>query len=306
MPKLSFKVFFDSRGDSTPTHDGWTYHHVLPWRYYYLMGYIIANVSKLKYLKHDYKINDVGLANIIEQEQVNDDKALEEQYGSEVLAFNRNLNESGPKLIRLLQTLHGTANQNSDSIVDKIKSSQKFDLGGIGNLCSAPKFGGFLGMAPEIRCDDLGDRAERLKPEGARATWWGNLMLLKTYLESFCNTVADASAGSTISATVHYKDFVGFLATVRSLSSSFVAPYDFDVEDWCIYSVGKNENWAYITGVPKGMQSVKKVGKIFKIREASIIQSGLQVSHRDESNCRLGKKVFSKDNNNKKDFSWFQ
>ncbi len=116
----------------------------------------------------------------------------------------------------------------------------------------------------------------------------------------------NASAGSTIDASVDYKDFTTFLSTVRNLSGSFNTPYNFNVKDWCTYSVGSHKDWAYITGVPIGPKKLSKVGKIFKIRNVNTSQSGSRFNHRDVANCKIDSKVFCPDKSNKKSFAFLQ
>jgi len=307
MPKLEFKVKFASRADSTPTHDGWTYHHVLPWRYYYLMGYIIANVARMKFLMNDYGVGlNPLLASAVSQERKTNSGIVEKLYGPEVSDFNRNLNESGPKLLRTLLPLHGCRNEGSDSIVDEIKKAGQFDLGAIGNLCGAPKFGGFLGMAPEHRSDDLGDRAERLRPPGANQAWWAELSMLRTYLQSFCRTIGDAGAGHEIPAKLDYDDFTQFLEVVRRLSASHNQVYGMNCADWYIHvpGHGSRRNWAYVEGVKAPPRHISKAGAIFAVRPEDVIQSGLKVSYKEVEKCRLDDKLFSPDGNNKKAFAW--
>ncbi|WP_108260372.1 hypothetical protein [Mangrovicoccus ximenensis] len=296
MPKLKFKIAFAARSDNTPSEGGWTYHHVLPWRYYYLMGYVIANVARLRYLTTDYTIKDDALAAAIKAEKAASGSKTKDEFGDEAADFLREIRESGPALLRLLQPLHGSAaGREPNSIQQSIISAGKFDLGAIGNLCGAPRFGGFLGMAPEHRAADPGDLPERLKPLSADEGWWGLLAVLSETVSGICPAIAGTKAGETKDAALDVKQFRLLLETVRKLTDSHNSkPKKMDAADWYIDNTGhgSRHDWAYLSGI-RDAPGAGTCGKIFAIRTGDIPQSGLVVPGAEIEGCRLDYRVFS-------------
>lgn len=312
MSEISFDVNFGSRNDATPTHDGYTYHHVLPWRYYYLAGYILGSVARLHVLR------DTTLTGKYIEQAVkvlrSKNLPLDKEYGKGYEAFDNDLSMSVKDLLDMCFRMHGVGVQNVNSI-EAILRGEEFDLTAIGDRCSAPSFGGFLGMAPGHRKDDPKSNPEMIRPFGSSEAWFGALALLQKALEAIAPGITAAKAKSQIKANLTHEKFDKLIQQLRTLIRDHNNFYPFQASDWYIDYNGPKD-WVYINGVPNNMytapvtktntpamlnnKTAMSVGEVFCLRVAHT-QKGESVAFADRNGEAIARaiKVFSNPNDRK-------
>jgi hypothetical protein len=304
MSRITFSISFAARSDNTPTADGWTYHHILPWRYYYATGVVLAQVARLLMVGKTYHPKSKYNHNVLEKVFKDlDSKNLTQEYGIDYSQFKSAAADSQVTafgLLDLCNTLHGAGNQNQNAMNASLIRRNGFDFGEIGNLCGAPRFGGFLGMAPEHRQDDPGNNAEPNRPASLPKERWGALNLLRTHLTKFAPGMLGASAGSKITATVDWETFELFSVNLQKLIRSHDFPTPFQPSDWGLVS-SKQKPWGYLRGKLPTVMIGSRVDRVFEVKTSNDASCGQFVAAADFS---MDWRVYSPDGNDRKAFKW--
>ena len=130
-------------GKSTPAVQNWTYHHVLPVRYYYLAASVLLRVAALAEDDAARSVQQTTLAGMA--------KTTAQQA------------EIGDLMGRV---------RNGETFTDA-------EFQAAARHCGAPAFGGFPGPDGSTRPFDPGSTVEPVRPRSARTDWWDALRSIK-------------------------------------------------------------------------------------------------------------------------------
>lgn len=182
----------------TPRLDNWTYHHVLPVRYYFTLASICGHV--------------VGTAP--------SDDAVKKARGVLEAMVN---NGSNLDKVRLFCDAGKIDDPGARAVA--VLAHAK--------LCASPRWGGFAGMQPTQRCDDPGSNPELVKPMSGAAGWWGPIQVLQTQLDALVPTLPSTSDDKDMTLTVDevrataiVKDFAAEVERVAAMGILPFAPGD--------------------------------------------------------------------------------
>ena len=274
MSKLAFNILFDGRGGNSPVGEGYTYHHILPWRYYYAAGVILAQVARMMCAGMSFnakpekaRYDPAGMQ--AELKKVDSDAKLKALYGAGHINFRNDLraaNISAYELLDICRAMHGAGSNKVNEISASIGKNVGFNFEVIGDICNSPKFGGFWGVAPEHRRDDPESGPEMNRPFSVDEARWGALQLLCKHLTSFCPGLLGAKAGSTIPANVDVETFLLFKSNLDKLIAQHNYPSVFRPSDWSFWMNGVKA-WQYVTeeNIKAKVQS-SGAGKVLSVR----------------------------------------
>lgn len=283
MARLVFRINFASRSAKSPTDDGYTYHHILPWRYYYAAGVILAQVARrmivgLSFNETSGRPRFNAKALQAATQELDSAPKLVAAYGTGHEDFRNELVASTIKafdLLNLCRSMHRTGA--TVNVIDaSLKAAGGFHFGAIGNLCGAPLFGGFLGMLREHRRDDPGDAPEQHRAYSVDQTQWAALQLLATHLHAFCPELSGVNAGSTIEANVDADTFKLFKANLDMLVAKHNRRAVFEPADWTLAANGLHA-WEYIVNATS-VTNTSAVGPVMQIRTSPTQPGGSVVA----------------------------
>ena len=330
MSALEFSLKLPSRADNTPGTDGYTYHHVLPWRYFFLTGQILARYAKLRVAKTEEVFGSAtlqtklaGVANAyLGKNGKADDKLVATEFGKSFDQFVRDTsaspNLSAKEAIDLCAKMHGDAvatgfrrtlhgdpkdhNADAGNSIRTILNTGGFDFDQIGNHCGAPKFGGFLGPAPEKRSDDPKDAPEPVCPVSFDNGRWASLALLRAVLDASCKGIGSASAGTSLSVSITDQDFglfVGYLQGLIGQHNGSAAP--FAPGDWAV----NKTDWLWVDPPTGAVPKPGNIGAIFALRTAAVTGQGTRVAFAALPAPDARPKLYQPVTTNRKDFKFF-
>lgn len=271
MATLTYTVSLGDRPGGSPDCDGWTYHHVLPWRYYYLAGHTLATLAKYliatqpallpTYVKS--KLYGALSAATAEAADGKGKKGsgLAGRYGPSHADFAAGVDYKPMDLLKLANRLHP-----SEGILAQIERAGAIDPYAVAALSANPKFGGFAGMNPSHRRDDPKESFERLRPYSAAATWWGLLAQLRVALESFVPTLGSVPDDRKLVVTLTADVWSVFVPTLEKLTKSHNRVPAFAPPDWdyCPMVLGRRP-WNYLTAVPTDKRLGTRASKCFRL-----------------------------------------
>jgi hypothetical protein len=245
---LNFLLTLPSGSSATPKIDRWTFHHVLPRRYYFFCAYTLVMAARHQCTDQN-QLNDLaGHSAYPAIRRSCETDAKVPAYGSKSGDFGR-LSLTAGQLIELLKSMA------SDTFV-RILSTHGLDGDAIAATCRAPKFGGFAGMHGAQRADDPNDRAERIPPNSAngRKDWWSALCLLKQRLNACCKELPDATGGKEVEATAQREDVEGIISQLNILTRNHNGVHPFFAGDWDYKLLGSKQPWVLIDKVGSGQE----------------------------------------------------
>ncbi|MCP5195926.1 MAG: hypothetical protein H6974_03905 [Gammaproteobacteria bacterium] len=204
MPNLQFQCTYKSREGHAPNVNGWTYHHILPVRYYWSAAFILVKLLRLNQCR--------TAANPDLKIEFGDKNALD--------FLNDELDISNKDIKSICMSLHQNPNMGAE---------QQFNLALSGDLSSneviatavapltGPRYGGFAGMkGSDQRSDDPGSRVEKKKPYSFNQNQWTHLQEVGKALERCMSKIATTSNGPYL-CRVTASDARALLHHLRSL-----------------------------------------------------------------------------------------
>ncbi len=263
MAVLEYNLTLPGRVGNAPECDHWTYHHILPWRYYYLAGHALATVAKYTLLTNPRFLDGLArqgegliaaLNGAVREGQGADGRssgsALRRLFGPGHEGFGAGRNESSPRaeftplaLIRLLTGLHS-------GVPNRIIRDRTLDPDSIAELCAAPPFGGFAGMTPDDRLDDPEGNPEPVRPRSFDPDHWGLLAKLRKLLEKYAGgieAVPDGSDGRTLRVVLTEDVWTLLIPYLRDLTGSHNRVHPFTPADWDFRHDGVRKTpWVYL------------------------------------------------------------
>lgn len=235
----------ESRTGKTPDCGGWTFHHVLPWKYFYCLSAILSfyYYSAAKSYRGDGEL-DAKLAffNGI----VSCDKDIAHGANCTIFKFR--------EIAHLIDSLKRTNNSIVGRIDDWVNSADRMRQ--LLVECTSPNFGGFPGMDGKQRSDDPESNMEKTRPYNGPIEWWAALMAIGNTLEhisSFppaklgnCKQLKHSAYGDSVKFKLSDNHIENLLAQVRVLSSpafnNSVLP--FDEKSWQLNYQGNM--WSFV------------------------------------------------------------
>jgi hypothetical protein len=221
MPTYSFKVHLPAnRSGTAPECNRWTFHHILPWRYFYCLSALLTyyyHGTLNSFVKDNFKslnLEAEDLEKLIDiankfSDVVECSTKIEHSRGSSMLS----LAEMG----RLIDGL----SRNNNGIVNEIAGIQlKTRL----VECTSPIFGGFAGMDGAQRSDDPGPNMEQKRPANGDTAWWTAITDIGKLLEraSMFELIKDREGCKDIKSAVN-GDWVKFKLTNEDLDNIILA-----------------------------------------------------------------------------------
>lgn len=245
---LNFFLTLPRGSSATPKCDRWTYHHVLPRRYYYFCAYTLVMAARHQCTDQNQLNTLAGHSAYAAIKRSCEIDAEVPAYGSRSGDFGR-LSLTASQLIKLLESM-------ASSEFDRILTRHGLDGEAIAATCRAPRFGGFAGMNGAQRADDPKDRPERISPYSAngRKDWWSALSLLKQRLNACCQALADATGGKEVEATALREDVEGIINQLNILTRNHNRVHPFSAGDWDYRIRGSKQPWVLIDKVGWGQQ----------------------------------------------------
>jgi hypothetical protein len=267
MPSISFQFTLPSRVGHAPAANGWTYHHVLPWRYYWVAGYSLVMLAKYKFHSKNLlttlkKGSDYHQAFIAEDDAVKGnkrDKNITALFGSDHGGFE--VAKSPIALIKLCDDMHG-AGQNAAT--NEVMNSGVVSAEAIAGVCTNPRFGGFAGMSPQQRRDDPHDQYEKRRPHSTSQLWWGQLEILRSILERCTSDLRNPPEDRKLEVSFSQKDGNLLVDTIQTLASSHNFVPAFSAKDWDYCPKGKKLPWHFIHP-SHNLSSSSLIGKVFEL-----------------------------------------
>ncbi len=266
MPELTFTIPDASRSMNTPACDSWTYHHILPYRYFRSAAYILIKLIRLLELK-------------VKKDQGGDlGTALAEEFGaSDALDVLNDLEVNKREVIEICANLHhspGTSKEITD-----LRTFPGPDLSdpdvimGTAKLLGNPKYGGFAAMDPGHRADDPKSGREKNRPPSFNAEQWKTLKNLGNVLERAVPKITAGEKGEyTCKLSVpDAKELIHDLRVLRDTYNSLVP--GFEASDW---KMTTGWEWYYledlpIVGDPQQIVRLQECGiGLFKIAEDAL------------------------------------
>lgn len=262
MPTLKFKVPYASREGHCPNCDGWSFHHVLPVRYFWSAAYILVKLLRLQECRNSGKKGDAD---------------LKAEFGTpDALDFFGEFDAKRADILAACLSLHRNPGNNNAKV--KLAAIPGPDLSSVdvirdivGEL-TGPKYGGFAGMAPDQRLDDPSSALEKKKPSGLNPVQWEQLMDLAIALQRCIPKIAGETNGP-FDCQVSGESAVELLHCLRILRDRFShSVYDFRVTDWSLILRGKSVEWNFlgeaevpVAGDPHQIGREGVCGKVFRL-----------------------------------------
>lgn len=246
---LNFSLTLPSGSSATPKCDRWTFHHVLPRRYFYFCSYTLVMAARYQCRE----LNQLeGLARHAAFAAIRRSCEIDAKspvYGDRSAEFGR-LSLSAGRLIKLIKSM-------ASSEFNRVLSTRGLDGDAIASTCRAPRFGGFAGMNGAQRADDPQDRPERIPPYSAcgRKDWWGALSLLKQRLNACCQELPDATGGKEVEASAKRDDVEGIINQLNILTQNHNDVHPFAAGDWDYKVMGSKRPWELINEVGTGQEA---------------------------------------------------
>ena len=235
MPSLSFSCPYTSREGHCPKVNGWSFHHILPVRYYWTAAFILVKLIRLLQCR---------------QKGASGGADLKAEFGTkDALALFADFDPKRSDLAATCLSLHN----NPAACMAKPRleaDSPNEDLSDPANIASivfeltGPRYGGFTGPAgSEQRVDDPGSGPEPKKPAGFTQAQWDLLEEVSEVLER-CMSKLASNVNGPYQCTLSADDAKILLHSLRTLKNDYgTAVYDFKSTDWKISRVA---DWYYL------------------------------------------------------------
>ena len=275
MATIQFEVTLPGRTTNAPAVNSWTYHHVLPWRYYWLAGYIVGVLIRYKIASEDWveSLNEHTLKDPLKAEhdstrtgKKDDEKTRKSLFGGDYKSFS--VAESPFELLKMCDEMHYPGS--THVMTGGASGGGTMDFEAIANLCTCPLFGGFAGMnGSQQRTDDPGDQCEPRRPHSHDAAWWTEVTTLKNCLGRICDKISAVPEDRKLPVKIKQNDSTIMIATLRSLIADYkTAIPPFNPADWD-YKINKGARiaWTLVTGIPVAVAQGSQIADVFSLND---------------------------------------
>jgi len=174
MTQLAFQCTYTSREGHCPDCDSWTFHHVLPVRYYWTAAFILVKLLRLQQCRGQGASGGAD---------------LKAEFGTaSALDFFGEFDMEKKDVREICLSLHKTPAHNKTVAAlgqdfSKQDLSKDETIAGIVGELTGPKYGGFAGMKPDQRTDDPKSKIEPKRPPSFNTVHWTHLQDLGKELE---------------------------------------------------------------------------------------------------------------------------
>jgi hypothetical protein len=237
MPALAFTVKLPAARPGQAqrqTEDGWTYHHILPWRYYFLMGAMLVHMframlaTRVRYYTSLSPGTPLRIA--AENEMVELRRGLRAVYGDEAEGFDDDLARVP---MHLWQTIRQLDRQGGTLIDEVVRATRRINADAIALETLAPAFGGFAGMdGSRFRADDPGENYEEQKPNSLDNLQWSRISEIRQVCRSFDPAIADVTVRRLSGRLTTVQGWNVLLTAVRVLLGRYNQVAPFNPHDW--------------------------------------------------------------------------
>jgi hypothetical protein len=265
MPDLQFSVPFKSREGHCPDCDGWSFHHVLPVRYFWSTAFILVKLIRLQQCKDTGGGSQTASSSKTARSPRRGGSSksggsseeagpnLNKEFGTnDALGFCQELTLKRQELIALCESLHrtpdnNTARQSLESADLDLSNSET--IAAIAHDLTGPKYGGFAGMKPDQRTDDPGSHVEPQRPLSFNQDQWTELQNLAQVLEESLGKRFKKESNGPFPCTLDHDKVSRLLHCLRILRNRFGrGVHPFKPSDW---QMKDRPSWYYISGIPK-------------------------------------------------------
>lgn len=177
-----FTVKRKARSGSTPPCKGWTYHHVLPWRYYYFLSAILSYYYIAVLIANKQIIlNEIPVGY---HDDISKTVSLNKIFGTDVVCDSTIFRYmTDMQLVDFSECLFGL-DRTPTGLIHDILLKFNSDNTTIVKHGTSPIFGGFPGVDGSQRTDDPGHLREKTKPLNGNNEWWVALDQIGSILET--------------------------------------------------------------------------------------------------------------------------
>lgn len=218
----------------TPRVGEWTYHHVLPVRYYFTLASLCTNL----------------IAQGAPGTQLVTD-------ASAILSAMP-CNGANREFVRAF-------------CVNKVGTATESDMIDAAKRCASPPWGGFGGMQPPQRCDDPGSLPEQRRPLSGSANWWAALQIVQTRLDALVPTLVNIGRDNDftlkIDTTRAQAEIAALAAQVNLINRTDILP--FEPSDWMHCPRGDKSvrrDWIFATRAAIPFAAVESFNKLNSIK----------------------------------------
>ncbi|WP_339494222.1 hypothetical protein [Pseudomonas sp. RA_105y_Pfl2_P56] len=238
-----------ARSGGTPDCDKWTFHHVLPWKYFYCLGSLLGYYQTAVILNYSQLTG--GPPDVANRTTLNTKFKDIVQCNNEITLVKSLLGMVEAQ--RLLNGLTRTSNGVADRLATETVSA---NISKLFVECTSPVFGGFPGMEGKQRNDDPESTMEKNRPFNGNATWWAALQAIGAKLElssywapnerNGCKDIKSAGYGDKVKfklTDAHFNDeiFAHLRTLVTPGFNTTVLP--FDAKSWLSHYNGST--WSF-------------------------------------------------------------
>lgn len=274
MAKLKYTLTFGPRPGGSPNVNHWTYHHVLPWRYYYLAGNVLTMMARYRLATTDF-IRSINTKHLLrpameadrdvlldKKTKSQDPKKLKAFFGADHSGFDIGVSHTPLVILKTLNKFHEPA-----GVLTALATEGSLDPDTSSRLASNPCFGGFEGMNPGQRTDDPHDGCENRRPHNSSQAWWGLLNILGQSLKGFAPELGSLPDNRTLTVRVASENaWKVFYPTIEKLVASHNAVYRFKAVDWDYHVNGSKKPWNSQHRL-NGRKYGSIVGPVFKLNK---------------------------------------
>lgn len=221
MATYSFTVQLPiNRSGGTPDCNKWTFHHILPWKYFYCLSAILS------YYYHGSLNSFVKGNKIYDSEKAREELLDTATVFSPIVVCSTNVTHSVSAsmlyFIEMGRLVNGLA-RTGGNIVDDIATHPAM-LHNILVKCTSPVFGGFPGMDGNQRSDDPKSSMELTRPANGEVAWWTAVTEIGKLLEraSYWEQPSDRKGCKDVKSAI-YGDKVKFKLTNADLDNILIA-----------------------------------------------------------------------------------
>lgn len=259
MPHLTLSIdLYDGRpGLADPidavavAYDRWSFHHILPARYYFVMGALLAHMFRAALAERPAFASTVSGGGGRLSGQLG--KALQGEvaamgggganahYGPEAAAF-----VARAEALNLMTFWKQIAALDPNGrMEDKLCTDGRFVPERIGLATLCPPWGGFAGMLNVQRRNDPGEKPEEQKPYTLHLDHWSRVMAVREAIHAFCPEIASVQVRRFEGRLDWVNGWRVLYTAVQVLNGSFMRTHPFTPAEWD-YHTDHPRPWAYV------------------------------------------------------------
>jgi len=262
VPEISFNCPYTTREGHCPPSQGWTYHHVLPVRYYWSAAFILVKLLRLEQIRNSGQDS----ANLTAEFGNKNALDMLADFSPEIRVLRAaclSLHHSPGNNLAVARL--STARLVGDWWTDERIAETVAELTG-------PQYGGFAGMSPLQRTDDPGSKVEKKKPLSFPQPQWDSLQALAAVMHNCVAKIASQVNGP-YKCTITPKNAEKLLSHITELKDTYLHVAPFNATDW---KMNTSTQWCFIN-LPSGAVDPQNLerngtvcGQVFKLGDDAL------------------------------------